>query len=404
LTTTLPNSDSELYYDPWDFGIDANPYPVWKRLRDEAPLYYNEKHDFYVVSRFDDVSRVLQDWKTFSSAKGTLIELIKMDFSAPGTIIFEDPEDHTLHRGLLTRVFRPRDIAALEPLIRGFCAEYLDRQVGSKGFDLVQEYGTQIPMHTIFQLLGVPREDQMKLREAIDQTLVPDEHGNVRMEDPQAVNARQSELYREYVEWRAENPSDDIMTELLTREFTDSEGNTRTLSTDEVLSYINLLAAAGNETTTRLISWAGKLLAEHPDQRADLAADPSLIPNAVEELLRYEAPSPAQARYVTEDVEFHGQTVPAGSIVLALNGSANRDERQFEDPDRFDIHRKIQKHVSFGVGIHHCLGAALARLEGRIALEELLQRFPEWEVDWEHAVQAHTSTVRGWDKLPIVLP
>lgn len=405
MTTTAPTSESELYYDPWDFGIDEDPYPVWKRLRDEAPLYYNEQHDFYVVSRFEDVSRVLKDWETFSSAKGTLIELIRADFSAPGSIIFEDPEDHDLHRGLLTRVFRPRDIAALEPSVRGYCADYLDRQAGSKGFDLVQEFGTQIPMHTIFQLLGVPLEDQVKLREAIDQTLVPDEHGNIQMEDPQAVATRQGELYREYVEWRAENPSDDLMTELLTAEFTDSSGQTRTLSTDEALGYINLLAAAGNETTTRLISFAGKVLAEHPDQRAALVADPSLIPNAIEELLRFEPPSPAQARYVTKDVEFHGQVVPAGSIVLALNGSANRDERQFgETAEEFDLHRKINRHVAFGFGIHFCLGAALARLEGRVALEELLKRFPTWEVDWEHAEQAHTSTVRGWNKLPILLP
>lgn len=405
MTTTAPTSESELYYDPWDFDIDQDPYPVWKRLRDEAPLWYNAKHDFYVVSRFDDVSRVLKDWETFSSAKGTLIELIKMDFSAPGTIIFEDPEEHDLHRGLLTRMFRPRDIAALEPDVRRFCAEYLDRQVGSKGFDLVQEFGTQIPMHTIFQLLGVPREDQVKLREHIDGTLVPDENGNVVMQDPQGVSKRQSELYREYVEWRAANPSDDLMTELLRGEFTDSDGVTRTLTVDEVLAFINILGAAGNETTTRLISFAGKLLAEHPDQRAALAADPSLIPNAVEELLRFEPPSPAQARYVTKDVEFHGQVVPAGSIMLALNASANRDERQFGDTaDDFDIRRKINRHVSFGFGIHFCLGAALARLEGRVALEELLKRFPTWEVDWEHAQQAHTSTVRGWDKLPLVLP
>ncbi|HWI43198.1 MAG TPA: cytochrome P450 [Nocardioides sp.] len=405
MTTTAPTSESELYYDPWDFGIDADPYPVWKRMRDEAPLYYNEQHDFYAVSRFDDVSRVLKDWETFSSAKGTLIELIRIDYNAPGTIIFEDPEDHDLHRALLTRVFRPRDIAALEPSIRDYCADYLDRQKGSKGFDLVQEFGTQIPMHTIFQLLGVPLEDQVKLRHAIDQTLVPDEHGNIQMADPKAVGDRQSELYREYVEWRAEHPADDIMTELLNAEFTDSAGENRTLSVEEVLGYINLLAAAGNETTTRLISFAGKLLAEHPDQRADLVADPSLIPNAVEELLRFEPPSPAQARYVTKDVEFHGQVVPAGSIMLALNGSANRDERQFgETANEFNIHRKINRHVAFGFGIHFCLGAALARLEGRVALEELLKRFPSWEVDLEHAEQAHTSTVRGWNKLPILLP
>lgn len=404
MTTTLSPSESEPYYDPYDFAIDADPYPVWKRLRDEAPLYYNAKHDFYAVSRFDDVSQVLKDWKTFSSAKGTILELIKADFGAPGSIIFEDPPEHDLHRGLLTRIFRPRDIAALEPKVREYCAEYLDRQAGSKGFDLVQEFGVQIPMRTIFQLLGVPEADQERLRDAIDETLAPDENGMAHIQDPQGMEARQREMYGEYVDWRAKNPSDDLMTELLTAEFTDESGQARTLTRDEVLGYVNLLAAAGNETTTRLISWAGKLLAEHPDQRAQLAADPSLIPGAVEELLRFESPSPAQARYVTADVEFHGQVVPAGSALLAINAAANRDDRQFEDPDRFDIHRRINRHVAFGFGIHFCLGAALARLESRIALEELLKRFPTWDIDWDNAQQAHTSTVRGWNKLPLVLP
>src|SRR5687767_12456343 len=167
-----------------------------------------------------------------------------------------------------------------------------------------------------------------------------------------------------------------------------------------MLGYITLIAAAGNETTTRLIGWTGKVLAEHPDQRAELVADRSLIPNAIEELLRYEAPSPVQGRYVTTDVEHHGQVLPQGSAVLLINGAANRDERRFPDGERFDIHRHIDHHLSFGYGIHFCLGAALARLEGRVALDEVLTRFPEWEIDWDNAKQARTSTVRGWETLP----
>ena len=212
----------------------------------------------------------------------------------------------------------------------------------------------------------------------------------------------QSAIFQEYIDWRAENPADDIMTELLTAEFQDVDGQRRRLTRDEVLGYVNLLAAAGNETTTRLIGWAGKVLSEHPDQRRELAKNPGLIPNAIEELLRYESPSPVQARYVTEDVEHHGRQVKAGSIMLLLTASANRDERQFPDSDRFDIHRQIDRHVAFGYGIHFCLGAALARLEARVALEEVLKRFTDWEVDWKHAVQAHTSTVRGWEKLPVM--
>jgi cytochrome P450 len=194
------------------------------------------------------------------------------------------------------------------------------------------------------------------------------------------------------------------MTELLQAEFEDAEGTRRRLTRDELLGYINLLAGAGNETTTRLIGWTGKVLAEHPDQRRQLVEDRTLVPNAIEELLRFEPPSPVQARYVTKDVEQHGHAVPEASAILLLNASGNRDERKFSDPDRFDIHRTIDHHLAFGYGTHFCLGAAPARLEGRVALDEVLTRFPTWEVDWDNAVQARTSTVRGWESLPVVTP
>ena len=194
------------------------------------------------------------------------------------------------------------------------------------------------------------------------------------------------------------------MTELLQAEFTDDDGEQRRLSRDEVLGFVNLLAAAGNETTTRLIGWTGKVLADHPDQRAQIVENRELVPNAIEEILRFEPPSPVQARYVTADVEHHGQVVPEGSAILLLNGSGNRDDRKFPDGDRLDVNRRIDHHLSFGYGLHFCLGAALARLEGRVALDEVLQRFPTWEVDWDHAVQARTSTVRGWESLPVITP
>jgi cytochrome P450 len=212
----------------------------------------------------------------------------------------------------------------------------------------------------------------------------------------------QSGAFSEYIDWRAEHPADDVMTELLRAEFEDVTGTRRRLTREEVLNYVNLLAAAGNETTTRLIGWAGSVLAEHPDQRKELAADRSLVPNAIEELLRYESPSPVQSRYVTKDVEHYGQTVAEGSVMVLLNAAANRDEREFgPDADRFDIRRKIGHHLAFGYGVHFCLGASLARLEGRVALDEILQRFPTWEVDWDNAIAARTSTVRGWERLPV---
>jgi cytochrome P450 len=192
------------------------------------------------------------------------------------------------------------------------------------------------------------------------------------------------------------------MTELLTAEFEDETGTRRRLSREEVLGYTTFLSSAGNETTTNLIGWTGKLLADHPEQRQQIAQDRSLVPRAIEEILRYEAPSPVNSRYVARDVELHGQTVPEGSVMVLLNGSANRDERRFPDADRFDIHRQMKYHLSFGYGIHFCLGAALARLEGRVVLDEVLTRFPDWHVDWDHVVRARTSTVRGWRSLPVL--
>ena len=191
------------------------------------------------------------------------------------------------------------------------------------------------------------------------------------------------------------------MTDLLSATFEDEHGVTRTLTRDEALLYVNIVAGAGNETTNRLIGWAGKVLGDHPDQRRQLVEDPALIDNAIEELLRFETPGPITGRYVTRDVELHGQTVPAGSALLLLNHSANRDERRYADPDRFDIHRTIGQHLSFGHGIHFCLGASLTRLEGRVVLEEVLKRFPEWEVDIDNARMAPTSVVRGWQSLPV---
>ena len=194
------------------------------------------------------------------------------------------------------------------------------------------------------------------------------------------------------------------MTELLQAEFEDETGATRRLRREEILTYVTVIAGAGNETTTRLIGWAGKVLAEHPDQRRELVADRSLLPAAIEELLRYEPPAPHVGRYLPETVEVHGRTVPAGSAMLLLVGAANRDERRYDEPDRFDIHRTIRPHLTFGYGIHFCLGAALARLEGRVALDEVLDRFPEWEVDTARARLAPTSTVRGWETLPVAVP
>lgn len=401
MTTT--SDSTELYYDPYDFAIDTDPYPVWKRMREEAPLYYNDKHDFYALSRFDDVAPALIDWETYRSGKGSILELIKANIDIPpGVILFEDPPIHDLHRGILSRVFTPRKMNSLEPKIREFTVRCLDPLVGSNGFDLTEKLGGEMPMRTIGFLLGIPESAQDEFRQASEggMNLEEGSTGSAAVPDATLTNQR----FGEYIDWRRKNPSDDLMTELIQAEFEDETGTTRTLTREEILTYVELLAGAGNETTTRLISWSGKLLAEHADQRAELVANHALIPNAIEEILRFEAPSPVQARYVARDVTHHGQKVAEGNVMLLMNGAANRDSSVFPDADRFDIHRSVDRHLSFGYGIHFCLGNALARLEGRVALEELLTRWPTWEIDWDNAQQAHTSTVRGWDNLPLTFP
>ena len=275
----------------------------------------------------------------------------------------------------------------------------LDPLVGSEGFDFITDLGAQMPMRTIGMLLGIPDSDQEAIRQAIDDSLALDD-GDVPKVPIDHV-AYAEGLFGEYIDWRAKNPSDDLMTQLLESEFEDEHGERRRLTRTEVVVYVSNIASAGNETTTRLIGWTGKVLAEHPDQLRAVAADRGLVPKVIEEVLRYEAPSPVQARYVTHDVEWYGATVREGSVMLMLNGAANRDERKFERGDSFDITRKSDHHLSFGFGLHFCLGAALARMEGRVALDEVLKRWPQWEVDYPNAVQARTSTVRGWTRLPV---
>ena len=389
-------------YDPYTAINDPDPYPLYKRLRDEAPLYYNEQYAFYAVSRYEDCERGLVDAKRYISGRGGVLELIKANVELPaGTLIFEDPPAHTVHRSLLARVFTPRRVAALEPKIRDFCAASLDPLVGTNEFDLIADLGAQMPMRVVGMLFGIPEEDQAAVRDKADANLRTRAGEAMKIEENPTFG---SETFQEYVDWRIDHPSDDLMTELLHTEFEDEEGTTRTLTRDEALLYTTVVAGAGNETTTRLIGWAGKVLAEHPDQRRELVEDRSLLPNAIEELLRYETPGPQVGRYVPADVEVHGQTVPAGSAVLFVVSAANRDERRWDHADRFDIHRMVGQHLGFGYGIHYCLGAALARLEGRIALDELLNRFPEWDVDVDRARIAPTSTVRGFETLPVLLP
>ncbi|MDG2029139.1 MAG: cytochrome P450 [Acidimicrobiales bacterium] len=383
-----------LNWDPWNTEIFADPYPTFRRLQTEAPLYRNEAHDFWALSRFEDIERAFRDPVTFSSAKGNILELIQAGIELPpGTVIMEDPPGHTEHRKMMSRVFTPRKVADLEPEIRKYCADCLDPLVGSEGFDLIRDFGAEMPTRVIGQLFGIPEEDQASIRDRTD--------ANLRTEAGQKMDTSGdmvNDQFAPYIDYRTEHPSDDLITELMNATFTDSDGSERHLTRQELLTYISVIVGAGNETTNRLIGWMGKLLAEHPDQRRDIVEDRDLIPAAVEEILRFEPPGPGVARSVTADVELHGQTVPAGSAIILLVAAANRDERRWTEPERFDIHREQLAHVTFGYGIHFCLGAALARIQGRIALDELLNRFPTWELDGEPRFSS-TSTVRGFESL-----
>lgn len=393
-------TEGQISYDPYNVEIDADPYPTYRRLRDEAPLYYNEKFGFWALSRFSDVDEALRDIGHLSSAKGDILEVVKAEPEMPlGVFINEDPPLHTVHRLLVSRAFTPRKMRAIEDQVRAFCAACLDPLSSGDRFDFTLDLGSEMPMRVIGMLVGMPDSLQRSVRKVAGQRL------RNKPGEPLPVsktNYFNGNMFREYLQWREQNPSDDLVTELLAAEFRDVDGRMRRLSTEELLIFLGVIANAGTETVGRLFGWLGKLLGEHPDQRRQLVENPDLIGSAVEEVLRFEPPVHNIARYVTKDVDYHGQTIPAGSALLLMAGSANRDERWIDNPDQFDIHRNAN-HLTFGRGAHFCLGASLARLEGRVALEEILKRWPDWTVDLDNAVRAPTATVRGWDSMPVVL-
>lgn len=411
-----PTIPQDLDYDPYNPEIDKHPYQIWKRMRDEAPLYYNEKYDFYALSRFQDVQKGLQNWQDYSSARGTLLEIIRTgpegEITNPygdanlGMLIFSDPPAHDIARRLVADRFSPRAVQAFEARARHLANHFLDQVAGKSEFDLVDDIIRPIPPMMIGHILGVPEEDQAELGRLVDESLAFDP---TKGSDEIVDGVRQgndahlaiANYLGELVGKRVANPSDDLASLLVQAELDMPDGSKRKLSLHEVISFFMLLQGAGSETTARSLAWAGVLLARHPEQRQKLVDDPSKINNAVEELLRYEPPTPIQSRYVKRDVEWHGYTVPADSKIAFLNGSAGRDERQYDNPDVFDVDRKQLRHLSFGFGTHVCLGSSLARLELRVVLEELLKRYPEWHVDESKIELVLTTTVRGPVHVPV---
>lgn len=395
---------TDLRWDPFDRRLHADPYSVWKRMRDEAPVYYNPEHDFYALSRFDDVMTASLDTESFSSKHGIILDTISEEpLPAPQPMIMMDPPDHTCLRKMVNRTFFRSRIAQLEDHIRELCKGYLDRYVGTGGFDYVQSFSAKLPVMVISSLLGFPEEDHDNLREWSDAQLHREEGSTELSAAGMEASANLYGYYQQQIELRRRHSTTDIVSDLMNSDLVLPEAQPRRLDDGELLMFIAMINVAGNETVARLLGWAALTLARNPEQRAKLVADPGLIGGAVEELLRYDAPSPVQGRFALRDTTYHGTVIPAGAKVVLLTGSAGRDERQYERPDVFDVTRTGIRHVSFGHGSHFCLGAALARLEARVALEETLKRFPQWDVDEANVEYVHTSSVRGPASVPIAL-
>ena len=391
---------SDLYWDPIDPSLRDDPYPLWKRLRDEAPAYYNDKYDFWTLSRFHDIEAAHKEVETYINSHTTTLEMMTPEPVDTGIILWLDPPKHTTLRRLVSRAFTTRRVSMIEDRIREVAARLLDAQAGAGTFDYVQDFAAILPPTIIASLLGIPEADQERMRHVIDEMFHIEE--GVGMMNDISISARTelNEYLLGQLNDRRRHPRDDMLTDLVEAEVDEGNGPRR-LTDGELTDFGTVLFSAGTETVARHLGWVADVLEANPDQRAELAKDFSLIPNAIEEILRYEPPSPINARWLARAVTLHGEKIPEGSKIVLLTGSAGRDERKYPDPDVLDIHRRVDLHLTFGYGIHFCLGAALARMEGRIGLEETLTRWPEWEVDRDHAVMLYTSTVRGYLNLPV---
>jgi cytochrome P450 len=386
-------------FDPYAYEIHEDPYPVYARLREHAPVFRSEAHDFCALSRHADVLAAFKDTRRFSNDHGVSLDPESWGPQAiAGTSFLAlDPPHHTRLRALVSKGFTPRRVAALEASIREMSIGYLDALTGAGRFDFIDELAGKVPMDVISEMLGVARADRAELRRRAD-LLVHREEG-VRGLPAEGVEAFGwiRAYFRDLLAERRARPGDDLLSVLLE---VDLEGER--LEESEILSFANLMIVAGNETTTKMLASAVYWLWRNPEQRALVRGDPSArIPLWVEETLRYDNSTQMLARRVTEDVIFHGETLREGDRALLLVGSANRDERVFADADAYDLLRDTTQSLSFGRGVHFCLGAALARLEGRVVLEEWWRRFPDYEIEPEGAVRVHSINVRGFAALPV---
>jgi len=397
--TSAPGPGDPVTYDPFSYEIDRDPYPVYRWMRDHAPVYYNERLDFYALTRFDDVLAALVDSRRFTSTWSTSLEFMDGPKTGSGLMIYMDPPRHNRYRALVSKAFTPRAIQALEPGIERIARAHLEPLEGRARFDIVKEFTARLPMDVISEMLGIPQADRLEVQRRSN-LMLHREPGNPLPvpEALEAVTALQA-YFDDLIAERRRQPRDDMLTRLTQVEVAADDGGTEHLSDFDIRQFLTLLATAGNETVTKLLATAFHELWRNPDERRVLVREPDRIPNAVEETLRYDPPSQYQGRVTTCEVELHGRAIPAHARVLPINGATGRDERAFRDPDRFDVRREIDLHLGFGHGRHVCLGASLARLESRIAIREVLARWPEYAVPEGGTERMHSSNVRGLSRL-----
>lgn len=402
MTATDPATSAPLVYDPYAYDIHEDPYPTYRRLRDEAPLYRNDERGFWALSRHADVMAAFRDSERYSNAEGVSIDPAASGPHAHRTMSFlaMDPPQHGRMRGLVSRGFTPRRVAGMEERIRALTVEHLDVCLAQGRFDFVDDLAGKLPMDVISDMLAVPKADRAELRRLSD-LLIHREEG-VTDVPPAGIEAALDLVvyYSNMIAERRAAPGDDLISALCAAEV---DGDR--LTDDEITGFLFLMVVAGNETTTKLLAHAWYWAWRNPDERAKVLADPSRIPDWVEETLRYDTSSQLLARVTAQDVELYGQVVPRGDRVVLLAGSANRDERAFPDPDRFDLDRDRESAgiASFGVGRHFCLGASLARLEARVVLEELVERVRGYDIDPAGTERVHSVNVRGFAHLPTIV-
>lgn len=404
LQTADSSGDTEpVHFNPYDPGIQYNPYPRFQRMRDEAPVYHNRELNFYALTRYDDVLAAFLDPETFISGNGVTMEGIDKDIPL---LISTDPPDHTWMRKLLSRLFTPRRVAELEPFMRQVASRYLDAAVGQDRFDVMADFAWRFPLDVISELIGLPeelRESYHRLAYRAGARQGDSAKGSGPTPDALAAIFEIMSVLQDLVTERRKAPREDIVSMLITAEVTDESGNTRKLSDEQIIWQFQLLANAGHETVTGLIGNGSVALWWYPEQRAELVREPHLLPAAVDEMLRWDNPAPPNGRWTTRDVELHGVRIPKDSRVMLYHTAANHDERCYAHPELFDIHRTFNRPIVFGFGIHRCLGANLARLEGQVAFGELLARFPDYGIDESNVVRPPAHQMRGLDHLPLIL-